>query len=100
MELRAEGLLVRCTSVPQRNEPEKAEPGARANDHGCHAACVLKYFRLEKSESGSESGTQRASHGRGSSLTLGKTRCHGFVFEISKADDYRNPGSRSAGVGP
>src|SRR6266540_2234386 len=48
-----------------------AQPGARANDHGRHAACYLTSFRNETREPETFCRTQRAGHGRGSSSTLG-----------------------------
>jgi len=48
------------------------QQGARANDHGRHAACYRTSNRSETKESKSSCRTRRAGHGRGSSLTFGK----------------------------
>src|SRR5260221_13276078 len=73
-----ENSVVHCTIEIRElfSEKPNAEQGARANDHGCHAACYLTNDRIETTDSDSSGCTRRASHGRGSSLTLGKAPAH------------------------
>src|ERR1043166_1421216 len=62
----ASGVAAREILAVTTDEP-KAQQGARANDHGCHVSCLRR---------------SRASHGRGSSLTLGKKLSHVTTSEL------------------
>ncbi len=64
---------IRSKKLSGHGSDQRAEQGARANDHGRHAACYLTSDRNETSDRKSSSRTRRAGHGRGSSLTLGKS---------------------------
>src|SRR5258706_12274919 len=57
--------------IMQPQMQKTAQQGARANDHGRHAACYRTSYRNETPDSKSSCRTRRADHGRASSLTLG-----------------------------
>ncbi len=74
-----EQSMIRRASHPRLSisssdpEPPRAEQAARANDLRCHVSCYFRSNNIESLERRSSCCTSRASEGRGSSLTFGKS---------------------------